>query len=200
MSSLNPFKSSSSDQARIIEPTSAEKALNFERGAMWNDVKDRFWPMDVEAFEQGEKVEVGRKSREEQAIGATPLGYNRYGGGVAGDPGGAASGAAARMGGLRQNEQDRKQANTVNTIRNQREIQGQGLSEMAGSAGLQNKANLSRYASQHAATLGIQQGIGQMGATAAGYFATQPSQQQAAGINQPYAYNAPNYNQYGNIA
>lgn len=206
MSSLNPFKSSSSSgkvtQPAAAVPTSAEKALDFERTNTWNDIKTRFWPMDVEAFTEGDRTERGRKVREERAVGAAPMGYNRYGGGVV-QADGAASGAAGRMAGLRQNEQDRKQANTVNTIRNQREIQGQGISEMVGAAGIQHSANMRRNASQHAVNQGISAGIGQVAGTVGGYYAANSGAQQP-GLQQPttmapnYVNHAtPNYVQYG---
>lgn len=202
MSSLNPFSKSSSKKPQPVQATPAERALDFERTNTWNDVKTRFWPMDVEAFTEGDRTERGRKVREERAIGATPMGYNRQGGGVVQAPG-AASDAAGRMAGLRQNEQDRKQANTVNTIRNQREIQGQGMSEMAGAAGIQHSASMRRNAAQHAVNQGMTAGIGQLAGTVGGYYAANNNADRVVkGIKQEdmYAYNVPNYNQYSNVA
>ena len=162
----------SSSKPKAIETTSDQKALDFQRTTTWNDIKERYWPMEEEAFKQGNNVELGRKAREESNIGATPIGYNPYKGGTSNNAGTYAASASKRLVGLRQNEQDRKQSNTVNTIRNQREIEGQGMSDLSVSAGLENSKALSRSAATAAVNQGIAAGVGQLGATAAGYYLT----------------------------
>ena len=168
----------SSKKPKPVEVSSDQKALDFRRTTTWNDIKERYWPMEVEEYKKGNNVPKGRKAREEANIGATPMKYNRYGGGVTTGSGQFAAGAAKRLVGLRQNEQKRKQANTVNTIRNQREIEGQGMSDLSVSAGLQTRKALDRSAATAAVNQGIAAGLGQIGATVAGYQLSKPSQPQ----------------------
>lgn len=148
--------------------TSAEKALEQEASRNWGDVKDRFWPQEERMHAEGQRVGLGRKVREEGAVGANPMAYNPYGGGVMQAPTAAAAGQ--RMLGLRQNEQDRKKASTVNTIMNQREIQGQGMAEMAGAAGLQNRAAINRADAKNAATNGLISEVGNLAGMAGGAY------------------------------
>jgi hypothetical protein len=137
-----------------------------EASRMWTDVKERFWPIDEKLTQRSMDVTRGRVSREESAMGAIPTTFNPMAPGV-GQNLGAANSMASRIAGLRNNEQDRLQGGTLNTLSIGREIEGSALRDTSAAAGLATNDMLSRYNAKQAVNSGIRQGVAQIGSTAA---------------------------------
>ena len=149
-------------------PTPEERAMREEASNMWRDVKERFWPHDERMAERMQDVSRGRTSREEMAMGAMPTGFNPMAPGAGLSAGlGAAGMMGGRLADLRNNEQDRLHAGTLNTISTGREIQGSALRDTTAAAGLSTNNMLSRYNAKQAVNSGIRQGVAQIGSTAA---------------------------------
>jgi hypothetical protein len=146
--------------------TPEEKAMREEASRMWTDVKERFWPIDEKLTQRSMDVSRGRVSREESAMGAIPTTFNPMAPGV-GQNLGAANSMASRIAGLRNNEQDRLQGGTLNTLSIGREIEGSALRDTSAAAGLATNDMLSRYNAKQAVNSGIRQGVAQIGSTAA---------------------------------